>query len=149
MRQCNKLLFLAVFGALVLPLMFLGTGWAQTYPDGSKPNAAGLWDITDYGRCVSGVDNAGNLYVDTAHTLSRPDCIDHVLGHDNTVPQPPGGTDYNTSAKCTATSGRSNNDNVSHYWVTGTCIDPATGLGINLDGLDRTATAPRASATPR
>ena len=137
----NKLTLWAAALALALPLFLAGTASAVYIGDGSAQNGTtGLWDITDYGKCFSGIKSDGTIVIDTAHNASRPDCIDHVLSAETNTAGIPTNTDYDTSAKCTATSGRSNSDDVSHYWVSNTCVDPTTGAGINLDGLDRTAT---------
>ena len=112
--------------ALALPLLFTGYAYAIHASDGTKPNGVtGGWDITDFGRCIAGIDSTGVMVTDTAHNASRPDCIDH------TYPV------YTTAATCTAT-GRANGDDLSHYWGS-VCVD-ASGNGINLNGLDRTAT---------
>jgi predicted CXXCH cytochrome family protein len=132
----RKLMLWLAVCALALPLLVAGNAFAIHASDGSKPNAAGGWDITDYGQCISGVRADGTMVVDTAHNLSRADCIDHVLSAISTTV--PGDTNYNTAALCTATSGRANGDNVSHY-TANVCVNLATGAGINLGDLDRTA----------
>jgi len=134
MKQRGKLLFSAVVCALMLPLMLAGTAGASSVGDGSKPNAAGLWDIKDYGQCIGGIKADGTMVVDTAHNLSRPDCIDHVYTSTSAG-------NYDNSTNCTKTSGRTGDavaDDLSHYWSS-VCVDNVTGLGVNLDGLDRTA----------
>jgi hypothetical protein len=125
----KKLTLWAAALALALPMLFAGNALAIYAGDGTKPNGAtGGWDITDYGQCIAGIKADGTMIVDTNHNKSRSDCIDHTYV----------GSDYNSSANCTKTSGRSNGDDLSHYW-TNTCID-GSGNGINMDGLDRTAT---------
>jgi len=126
----KKLILWAAALALALPLIIAGTASAVHIGDGSKPNGTtGGWDITDFGKCASGVDSAGNLVFDTDHNLSRADCIDHIY------------STYTTAATCTATTATPGttrtSDDVSHYWSS-VCVD-GSGNGINLDGLDRTA----------
>jgi hypothetical protein len=130
---------ITVLGVLLVALAFAGQARAVYNGDGTKPNGlTGSWDITDYGKCVSGIKADGTIVIDTAHNLSRPDCIDHVLAADAASGYPTD-ANYDTQAECIATSGRANGDDVSHFWVSNTCVDPATGAGINLGGLDRTA----------
>jgi len=137
MKQKNKLLLLAVFSALVIPLLLVGNAGAISLPDGSKPdNTTGLWAITDYGQCISGIDNAGKMYVATAHNGSRADCIDFVYtssqsgNYDNAL-------GVNNCLRQSGRSGDAAADNVSHYWAS-TCVAP-NGTGISLYGLDRTS----------
>lgn len=142
-KKIGKPLGTAV-AALMAVMVLAGQAWAVYNGDGTKPNGTtGGWDITDYGKCFSGVKADGTVVIDAAHNLSRPDCIDHVLGVDAAaLPLITTDDDYDTEAECIAYSGRVGNptDDLSHFWVTNTCVDPLTGAGINLDGLDRTAT---------
>lgn len=141
MRTRTKLLLVAAILALFTPVLTAPDAWALYIGDGAQQNGTtGGWDITDYGICVSGIKADGTIMIDPAHNRSRPDCIDHVLGVDSaTNPTIPTDPNYDTQAECIATSGRANGDDVSHYWVSNTCVDPNTGQGINLEGLDRTA----------
>lgn len=156
---------LAMAAALLVGLAASPPGASAMYiGDGVQPNGTGGWEITDYGVCVSGIQADGAIVIDAAHNASRADCIDHVLGVDRAVgtcsdgvslteaacttalgtwtPTYPSDPNYDTSAECATTNQalRGNNgDTASHYWVSSICIDTATGAGINLDGLDRTA----------
>jgi len=129
---------ITALGVLLVALACAAPASAVYIGDGSKQDgtmdAFGKvtnWAITDYGACFKGIQADGVMVPNPAHNNSRPDCIDQTY-----TSATPG--DYDTSAACLKTTGRSNGDIVSHYW-TKTCVD-GSGNGINLDGLDRTAT---------
>jgi len=47
MKQSKKLLFLAVLGALVLPLLIVWTANAKYVGDGAVPDGAGGWALPE------------------------------------------------------------------------------------------------------
>lgn len=125
----------AAAAVLMVALALAGQAWALYAGDGSKPDpSTGGWAITDYGQCFSGIQADGTIVIDTVHNDSYADCIDHVLnsGADAAL--------YDTQAECIQSTARANLDDVSHYWTSNVCVNPVTGAGISMDGLDRTAT---------
>jgi hypothetical protein len=118
----NFILWAVVF-ALALPLVLANNAYAIYAGDGTKPNATGTWDITDYGKCVTGIESNGTMH--TSAATSRPDCESTIVS-------------ALTGAACT---GDSDANGGSHY-ATSVCIATGgsiDGQAVSLNGLDRTA----------
>jgi len=122
MKLKHNWLYLAALIVLAIPLAFMVINAGAVYiGDGSKQNSSGGWDITDYGKCVTGIKADGTMSVDTTLT-SRPDCL--------TTYYPA----YTTEATCLAFT---NSESSSHYWAS-MCL-ASDGTAISLKGLDRNA----------
>lgn len=118
----SLMLWASVF-ALALPLFLANTANAIYNGDGTVQNGTtGGWDITDYGKCVTGVKADGTMVIDSTIT-SRPDCLI------KTFPT------YTTSASCLLSDKAGSNVEGSHYWAS-TCI-ANDGTAISLKDLDR------------
>ena len=72
-RNKTKLLFIATFLFLAIPLMLTGTASAKYMQDGSVPNPAGGFIAPTDGICVLSIDINGNMVVD-ATVLTKRDC---------------------------------------------------------------------------
>ena len=116
----NVLIVIAVGLALIFGLG--GYAGAIYMPDYAVENGTtGGWNLPqDIGQCVNGIASNGTMTISSE--TSRPDCIAH------TFPA------HSTSAACTSFT---NAEGASHYFAS-TCVNPVTGAGISLKGLDRT-----------
>jgi len=125
MQLKTKLLYLAVYFVLALPLILTGNAGAVYIGDGAVQNGTtGGWDLpADRGVCVTGIKPDGTLVINASIT-SRPDCIANVFPA------------YTTSAACLLSDEAGANVEGSHYW-TNTCVNSTTGAGISLKDLDR------------
>ena len=122
MLSKKRSLFLAVLLVLALPLALAGNAGAAYITDGAVQNGTtGGWELpADAGVCATGIQAGGTLIIDdTIH--SRADCIA------KTFPA------YTTRLAC----GNTTNADGAHFWAN-SCVD-ASGNGISLSGLDRTA----------
>jgi len=134
MKQGNRLLWLAAFVCLAIPLMFVGTASARFMADGAFPDGAGGFKVTEDMVCIVGVHADGTLDI-ADNVTSRRDCIYLNKGTMN------GGTPFDltgmtTSAAC-INAGGAGNDGAKHSFATSVCVD-GTGKGLSLTGLDRT-----------
>jgi hypothetical protein len=127
MRNCKgKLLLLAVFAALVVPMLFAGTAVAKYVGDNAVPDGAGGWALPeDKGFCVTGIKRDGTMVLDLTVGNNRNDCIANLFPA------------YTTSAACVASDKATGDVEGSHYWSSA-CVAPDGVTGISLSGLDRT-----------
>ena len=130
MKLKNKLLYLAAFMVMVIPLAVLfSTASAMYMSDGAVQHATnGGWQLPTDFVCIVGVHTDGTLDVADGVTNSR-DCIYLQTGTMN------GGTPFDltgmtTQAAC-ITAGGAGNDGAKHSWATSFCTK-------SLKGLDRT-----------
>ena len=125
MKIKTKLLLIAAFVVLALPLMFIGTASARFMEDGATPNPAGGWNIPTDFVCVVGVHANGTLDIADGVTSAR-DCIYLQTGTMN------GGTPFDLTTMtnqndCTKV-GSGTNDGAKHSWATSWCSKSLTGL---------------------
>lgn len=74
MKSKTRLLLLAAFIVLALPLVFTGTASAKYMSDGAVPDGAGGWKTPNDGICVVGLHTDGTMDVADGITSKR-DCI--------------------------------------------------------------------------
>ena len=128
MKQSKKLLLLAVFSALVIPLMFAGTASAKFVGDTAVQNGVtGGWDLpADKGFCNTGIKRDGTMIFDLSVGNSRPDCIAKLFPA------------YQTSAACLLADKAGANVEGSHFWTSTCLVGTDNTKSISLSGLDRT-----------
>ena len=130
MNNKTRLLLLAAFIVLALPLMFSGIASAMYMEDGARPTGTGGWQIPTDMVCIVGLHADGTLDIADGVTNSR-DCIYLNKGTMN------GGTPFDltgmtTSAACTVAGG-AGNDGAKHAWATSGCWD-GSGNPVSLKG---------------
>ncbi len=136
MRLKTKLLYLAAFLVIALPLILTGNAGARYLKDGAVQNGVtGGWITPNDMACIVGVRTDGTLDVADGIT-NRRECIYLNKGTMN------GGTSFDlttmtTSDQCTKATGTGGNDGAKHSWTTSICVD-GSGNSIPLTDLDRT-----------
>ncbi len=136
MKLKRKLLLLAAFFVLVLPLIITGTASAKYMGDGATPNGVtGGWKAPTDGICVLSIDASGNMVTDPSITTAR-DCQARLvsvtaLTANDTLANVCGKTGSNTAGAKYAAAGSSTCVTVDvNGYITGS---------ISLANLDRTA----------
>ncbi|HXX81925.1 MAG TPA: hypothetical protein VEI46_10280, partial [Thermodesulfovibrionales bacterium] len=136
MKLRTKMLLMAAFFALVLPLVFIGTAGAFYLPDGSKPDGSGGFANPQDGMCVIGVANDGTMLIDTSIT-NYQDCNAYTQSADAIVSL----SGMTSSAACTNPTNAGNvavnGKNYKYAFATPTCVKG--GNPISLAFLDPTA----------
>jgi hypothetical protein len=136
MKLKTKLLYLAAFLVIALPLVLTGNAGAGYLTDGAVQNGVtGGWITPNDMVCIVGVKPNGDLDIADGVTNSR-ECIYLNKGTMN------GGTPFDltamtTSNQCTKATGTGGNDGTKHSFATSICVD-GFGNGIPLTDLDRT-----------
>jgi hypothetical protein len=126
MKLKTKLLLLATFFVLALPLILTSTASAKYQRDGAvQDGVTGGWVTPNDMVCIVGVHQDGTLDIADGVTSAR-DCIYLQTGTMN------GGTPFDltgiaTSAACTDTDGVGS-DGAKHSWATTWCSKSLTGL---------------------
>lgn len=121
MKHNAKLLIIAAFFVLAVSFMITGNASAIYIGDGAVQNGTtGLWDIGDYGKCVTGISSTGTIAKDATKT-SRPDCLTKTYSA------------YTNAGTCLNFT---NTESSSHFWAS-TC-KASDGTVFSLTGLDRT-----------
>jgi len=126
MKTGNRLLYIAACIVLIIPILLTANDARAKYVgDNAVPDGLGGWALpADKGFCVTGIKSDGTMILDLT-VNSRPDCLA------KTWPA------YTTQATCRTSDSAGANTEGSHFWIS-TCVD-ASGNGISLSGLDRTA----------
>lgn len=136
MKPKTRLLYLATFLVIALPLVLTGNAGAKYLKDGAVQNGVtGGWITPNDMVCVVGVRTDGTLDIADGIT-NRRECIYLNKGTMN------GGTSFDlttmtTSDQCTKATGTGGNDGAKHSWSTSICVD-GSGNSIPLTDLDRT-----------
>jgi len=145
-KQSKKPLFLAVFSALVIPLMFAGIASAKYMSDGGwQDPVAGIFQLPTDFVCIVGVHADGTLDIADGVTTRR-DCIYLNKGtmNNGTLFDLTGMT---TSAQCINAGGAGNTDGAGHSgtpggakhsFATTICLGVDGVTGLSLRDLDRT-----------
>lgn len=135
MKLRTRLLYLAAFLLVALPMVLTGNAGAGYLKDGAVQNGVtGGWITPNDMGCIVGVHKDGTLDIADGVT-NRRDCIYLNKGTMN------GGTPFDltamtTSDQCTK-AGSAGNDGAKHSWATSICVDGA-GNSISLKDVDRT-----------
>lgn len=136
MKLKTKLLYVAAFLVVALPLVLNGNAGAGYLTDGAVQNGVtGGWITPNDMVCIVGVKPNGDLDIADGVTNAR-ECIYLNKGTMN------GGTPFDlttmtTSNQCTKATGTGGNDGAKHSFATSICVD-GSGNGIPLTDLDRT-----------
>ncbi|MBI5098757.1 MAG: hypothetical protein HZB30_05915 [Nitrospirae bacterium] len=125
MKLKTKLLLLAAFFALAIPLIFTGNAGAMYLTDSTKEVSTGVYDNPQDGVCVVGLKFDGTLDVNTSITNYK-DCIVYTTSAIKALGQ-------------TACTGGTGNDGYKHAWSTSICVDNVTDKNpISRVDLDNT-----------
>jgi len=136
MKLKTKLLYLAAFLVIALPLVLTGNAGAKYLADGAvQDGVTGGWITPNDMVCVVGVHTDGTLDIADGIT-NRRECIYLNKGTMN------GGTPFDlttmtTSNQCTKATGTGGNDGAKHSFATSVCVD-GSGNSIPLTDVDRT-----------